>query len=50
VLIGHSAGATLAYVALAQARPRTFAGALTLSFCTELDLTRPLCAAPPLRN
>ncbi len=49
VLIGHSAGATLAYVALVQARPHTFAGALTLSFCVDLDLKKPLCAAPALR-
>ena len=37
-LVGHSAGASLAYVALAQAPGGTFSGALTLSFCTELDL------------
>ena len=49
ILIGHSAGATLAYVALAQARPGEFAGALTLSFCADLDLPRPLCPAAPLR-
>jgi type IV secretory pathway VirJ component len=49
VLIGHSAGATLAYVALVQARPHTFAGALTLSFCADLDLSKPLCPAPALR-
>jgi type IV secretory pathway VirJ component len=50
ILIGHSAGASLAYVALAQAPPGTFAGLLTLSFCTELDLTRPLCPAAALRG
>jgi type IV secretory pathway VirJ component len=49
VLIGHSAGATLAYVALAQARAHTFAGALTLAFCADLDLSKALCAAPALR-
>ena len=47
-LVGHSAGASLAYVALAQAPGGTFSGALTLSFCTELDLTRPLCPAAAL--
>ncbi|HEY6824578.1 MAG TPA: AcvB/VirJ family lysyl-phosphatidylglycerol hydrolase, partial [Steroidobacteraceae bacterium] len=47
VLIGHSAGATLAYLALARSAPGTFAGALTLSFCADLDLLKPLCAAPP---
>ena len=47
LLIGHSAGATLAYVALAQSQPGTFAGALTLSFCEDLDLPAPLCPALP---
>jgi type IV secretory pathway VirJ component len=50
VLIGHSAGATLAYVALAQSPTGTFAGALTLSFCADLDLSKPLCSAPGLRS
>lgn len=47
VLLGHSAGATLVYVALAQSRAGTFAGALTLSFCADLDLAAPLCPALP---
>ena len=50
VLIGHSAGATLAWVALAESPAGTFAGALTLSFCADLDLVKPLCAAPGLRS
>ena len=50
VLIGHSAGASLVYVALAQSRPAEFAGALTLSFCADLDLARPLCPAAALRD
>jgi type IV secretory pathway VirJ component len=49
VLIGHSAGATLAFVALAQSPPGSFAGALTLSFCEELDLVKPLCPAPAVQ-
>lgn len=52
VLIGHSAGATLAYVALAASTPQFFAGAITLSFCADLDLVKPLCPTrgmvPPL--
>jgi type IV secretory pathway VirJ component len=48
VIVGHSAGATLAYVALVQAAPGTFAGAITLSFCADLDLVKPLCAAAPV--
>ena len=50
LLIGHSAGATLAYVALAQSAPGTFAGALTLSFCADLDLVAPLCPVAALRS
>lgn len=45
VLVGHSAGATLAYVAVAQAPAGSFAGALTLSFCADLDVEKPLCHA-----
>ena len=43
VLIGHSAGASMAYAMLAQAPPGTFAGAVSLSFCADLDLRKPLC-------
>jgi type IV secretory pathway VirJ component len=49
ILIGHSAGATLAYSSLAQAPAGIFGGALTLSFCVELDLRKPLCQAQGLR-
>jgi type IV secretory pathway VirJ component len=49
VLIGHSAGATIAYAALAEAPRGTFAGALTLSFCVDLDLRKPLCVSAALR-
>jgi type IV secretory pathway VirJ component len=45
VIIGHSAGATFAYLALAQAPAQSFAGAITLSFCADLDLSKPLCHA-----
>lgn len=48
ILIGYSAGATLAYAALAQAPKGIFAGALTMSFCVELDLRKPLCQAQGL--
>jgi type IV secretory pathway VirJ component len=49
VLVGHSARTTLAYVALAQGRVQDFRGAVTLSFCADLDLAKLLCAAPALR-
>jgi type IV secretory pathway VirJ component len=48
VLIGHSAGATLAYAGLAQAPAGIFAGAITLAFCVDLDLRKPLCQAEGL--
>jgi type IV secretory pathway VirJ component len=49
ILIGYSAGATLAYASLAQAPTGIFGGALTLSFCVDLDLRKPLCQAHALR-
>ena len=49
ILIGHSAGATLAYTSLAQAPRGIFGGALTLSFCVDLDLRKPLCEIEGLR-
>jgi type IV secretory pathway VirJ component len=48
ILVGHSAGATLVYAALAQAPAGTFTGALSLSFCADLDLKKPLCKAADL--
>ncbi|HTT43550.1 MAG TPA: AcvB/VirJ family lysyl-phosphatidylglycerol hydrolase [Steroidobacteraceae bacterium] len=48
LLVGHSAGATLAYIALAEGRAGDFGGAVTLSFCADLDLSVPLCPAPAL--
>ncbi len=49
ILIGHSAGATLAFTSLAQAPPGIFSGALTLSFCVDLDLRKPLCEVQGLK-
>ncbi len=48
ILIGYSAGASMAYAALAQAPAGTFTGALSLSFCVDLDLRKPLCKAADL--
>jgi type IV secretory pathway VirJ component len=48
ILIGHSAGASLAYAVLAQAPPGTFAGVVSLSFCADLDLHKPLCKSGEL--
>jgi type IV secretory pathway VirJ component len=43
ILVGHSSGATLAYVVLAQGPPGTFGGAVSLGFCPNLLLGKPLC-------
>ncbi|MGC4028965.1 MAG: AcvB/VirJ family lysyl-phosphatidylglycerol hydrolase [Steroidobacteraceae bacterium] len=43
LLAGYSSGASLAYTMLAQTPPGIFAGALTLGFCRELELRKPLC-------
>lgn len=43
VLVGYSSGATLVYAVLVQGRPHTFAGALSLGFCPDLDLKKPMC-------
>jgi type IV secretory pathway VirJ component len=43
ILVGYSSGATLVYAALAQAPPETFRGAISLGFCPDVSLRRPLC-------
>ncbi|HEU4403555.1 MAG TPA: AcvB/VirJ family lysyl-phosphatidylglycerol hydrolase, partial [Candidatus Polarisedimenticolia bacterium] len=44
ILVGYSSGATLVYGALAQAPAESFAGAISLGFCPDLEVGRPLCA------
>lgn len=43
VLVGYSSGATLAYATLVQAPSATFSGALSIGFCPNLELAKPLC-------
>ena len=43
VVVGYSSGATLAYVAAAQAAPGVLAGAVSLGFCTDLPMTKAMC-------
>lgn len=43
IIVGYSSGATLAYATLAQSPPNTFAGAISMGFCPDLELKRPLC-------
>ena len=49
VLVGHSAGATAVFVALAQSRRRVFAGAISLSFAREFEFPVPPCQLAALR-
>jgi type IV secretory pathway VirJ component len=43
ILVGYSSGATLVYAALVEAAPETFRGAISLGFCPDLELAKPLC-------
>ena len=43
LLVGYSSGATLVYAVLAQALPGTFGGAISMGFCPDLPLRKPLC-------
>jgi type IV secretory pathway VirJ component len=45
ILVGYSSGATVVYGALAQAPDTTFAGAVSLGFCPDLEVARPVCGA-----
>jgi type IV secretory pathway VirJ component len=42
-LVGYSSGATLVYAILVQAPPNTFRGAISMGFCPDLPLAKPLC-------
>ena len=44
LLVGYSSGATLVYGVIAQAPPETFAGAMSLGFCPDLEVAKPLCS------
>lgn len=50
VLAGYSSGATLVYVALAQAPPNTFRGGLSLGFGPDLPVTKPFCRGAGLKS
>jgi type IV secretory pathway VirJ component len=43
VLVGYSSGATLVFALLASAPPETFAGALSLGFCPDIEIGKALC-------
>ena len=50
VLVGYSSGATLAYAALVQGPPSTFAGAISMGFCPDLLSPKPLCNGSALTH
>lgn len=50
ILVGYSSGATLAYAALAAAPPESFAGGISLGFCSDLDMATPLCQMRGLKT
>lgn len=43
ILVGYSSGATLVYGVLAQSPANTFKGVISLGFCPDLEIDRPLC-------
>jgi type IV secretory pathway VirJ component len=49
ILVGYSSGSTLAYAAIAAAPPETFAGAISLGFCPDIELRTRLCAMRGLK-
>jgi type IV secretory pathway VirJ component len=43
LIMGYSSGATLVYGILAQSRPGTFIGGISVGFCPDIDLPKMLC-------
>ncbi|TSA33211.1 MAG: virulence factor [Porphyromonadaceae bacterium] len=43
ILVGYSSGATLVYGILVQAPSNTFKGAISLGFCPDIEIDKPLC-------
>lgn len=48
VLVGYSSGATLVYGILTQSPANTFKGAISLGFCPDIEIDRPLCSGSGL--
>ena len=49
ILMGYSSGATLVYVAYAQAPENTFRGAISLGFCPDLNVNKVPCKGGDLK-
>lgn len=50
ILVGYSSEATLIYGALAQAPANTFKGAISVGFCPDIEIDRPLCKGSGLSS
>jgi type IV secretory pathway VirJ component len=50
ILVGYSSGATLVYGILAQAPANTFKGAISLGFCPDIEINKPLCNGADLKS
>jgi type IV secretory pathway VirJ component len=50
ILMGYSSGATLVYATLVQAPPGTFAGGISLGFCSDLAVKRTFCSGSGLES
>jgi type IV secretory pathway VirJ component len=50
VLVGYSSGATLIYGMLVQAPANTFKGAISLGFCPDIEIDKPLCKGSGLES
>ena len=50
ILIGYSSGATLAYGILSQAPANTFKGAISIGFCPDIEIDKPLCKGAGLNS
>jgi dipeptidyl aminopeptidase/acylaminoacyl peptidase len=50
ILMGYSSGATLVYGILAQAPANTFKGAISLGFCPDIEIDKPLCDGTGLKS
>ncbi len=50
VLMGYSSGATMVYALLAQSRPHTFKGGISLGFCPDVELSKHFCELNGLKQ
>ena len=49
ILVGYSSGATLVYGLIAQAPFNTFKGGISLGFCPDIEIAKPMCSGSGLK-